>query len=98
MQQLMQGCTALPGPQMGGAAGSPADARMDPLIEKDIALAKQVPVTGTPTYIFIYKGKSYPRGVRIGFLAAAEAIHRPTIEPITMSSAWSDEEPAYRAR
>jgi len=23
-------------------------------------LAKQVPVTGTPTYIFIYKGKSYP--------------------------------------
>lgn len=58
MQQLMQGCTA-PGPQMGGAAASPGCA-VDPLIEKDIALAKQVPVTGTPTYIFIYKGKSYP--------------------------------------
>jgi protein-disulfide isomerase len=33
---------------------------VDPLIEKDIALAKEVPVTATPTYIFIYKSKSYP--------------------------------------
>jgi protein-disulfide isomerase len=59
MQQLMVGCTALSGPQMGGAPAAPGCA-VDPLIEKDIALAKQVPVTATPTYIFIYKGKSYP--------------------------------------
>jgi len=59
IQQLMVGCTTLSGPQMGGAPAAPGCA-VDPLIEKDIALAKQVPVTATPTYIFIYKGKSYP--------------------------------------
>lgn len=59
MQQLMAGCTALPGPQMGGAPAA-AGCAVDPLIEKDIALAKEVPVNATPTYIFIYKGKSYP--------------------------------------
>ena len=59
MQQLMVGCTALPGPQMGGAPAA-AGCAIDPLIDKDIALAKLVPVTATPTYVFIYKGKSYP--------------------------------------
>jgi protein-disulfide isomerase len=59
IQQLMVGCTALSGPQMGGPPAAPGCA-VDPLIEKDIALAKQVPVNATPTYVFIYKGKSYP--------------------------------------
>jgi protein-disulfide isomerase len=59
MQQLMVGCMAMDAPQMGGSPGASGCA-VDPLILKDINLAKQVPVSATPTYIFIYKGKTYP--------------------------------------
>jgi len=59
MQKIMEGCMAPDAPQMGGPPGAQG-CGVDPAIEKDIALAKQVPITATPTYIFIYKGKSYP--------------------------------------
>lgn len=63
MQKIMEGCEA-PGPvaRPGGMIPSPHPCALDAYIEHDIQLGNQVPVTGTPTYLFIYKGQKYPPG------------------------------------
>jgi protein-disulfide isomerase len=63
VQKAMEGCLQ-PGPvaRPGGIVPSPHPCAVDAYIAKDIELGNQVPVTGTPTYIFYYKGQKYPAG------------------------------------
>lgn len=63
VQKVMEGCEA-PGPvaRPGGVVPSPHPCAVDNFIEHDIQLGNQVPVTGTPTYIFYYKGRKIPAG------------------------------------
>jgi protein-disulfide isomerase len=63
VQKLMEGCEA-PGPvaRPGGSIPSPHPCALDSYIEHDIQLGNQIPVTGTPTYVFYYKGQKFPAG------------------------------------
>lgn len=45
-----------------GNAPAVAGCSVDDAILKDIALGQQIPVSGTPTYRFTYKGQTYPPG------------------------------------
>jgi protein-disulfide isomerase len=61
VQKVMEGCQA-PGPRgtPGGIVAPPHPCEVDPYIEKDIELGNQLPVTGTPTWVIIYKGQRLP--------------------------------------
>lgn len=55
VQKLMVGCES----KLGAAVTEPGCA-LDKYIEQDQELAKQVPVTQTPTSVITYKGQRYP--------------------------------------
>jgi protein-disulfide isomerase len=59
VQLHMRGCDP-PGPTASTTAPHPCP--VDSYIQQDIALGKQVPVKGTPTYVITYKGQRLPPG------------------------------------
>lgn len=61
VKKAMEGCEA-PGPVAGpgGVVPSAHPCALDTYIVHDIQLGLQVPVTGTPTFVFYYKGRRYP--------------------------------------
>lgn len=63
VKKAMEGCEA-PGPVAGaaGAVASPHPCAIDSYIIHDIELGRQVPVAGTPTFIFYHNGQKYPAG------------------------------------
>lgn len=66
--KVMEGCQA-PGPRghIGAVDASPHPCAIDTYIEKDIALANQIPLQATPTFIVTYKGQRLPPGT--GFVS-----------------------------
>jgi protein-disulfide isomerase len=61
VQRIMDACEP-PGPKgtPGGVVAPPHPCEVDPYIEKDIELGNQLPVTGTPAWMIIYKGQRLP--------------------------------------
>jgi len=61
VKKIMEPCGA-PGPVDAptGIVASPHPCAIDSYIMQDIKLGMQVPVTGTPTFVFYYKGQRYP--------------------------------------
>jgi protein-disulfide isomerase len=66
--KVMGACEA-PGPRgrPGAVDASPHPCAIDRFIEKDIALANEIPLTGTPTYVITYHGQRLPAGT--GFVS-----------------------------
>jgi protein-disulfide isomerase len=63
IEKVMGACQA-PGPRgrPGAVDASPHPCAIDTYIERDIALANQIPLQATPTYVISYKGQRLPPG------------------------------------
>lgn len=63
ISKVMDACQA-PGPRgrPGAVDPSPHPCGIDSYIEKDVALANQIPLQATPTYVITYKGQRLPPG------------------------------------
>jgi protein-disulfide isomerase len=63
VQKTMEGCSPPAPPPKSDPLYSDSDnCSVDPYIEHDMALGKQLPVNATPTYLILYKGQVVFRG------------------------------------
>ena len=58
VQKQVQGCLTQTVPP--AVAAQAHNCELDPFIQADVALGKQVPVNSTPTIVITYKGQRYP--------------------------------------